>query len=157
MLDGHRLAVGGAHALEAEHRRARRKRERAREEAVRLDQRLRAHERARHEAASAHVLAERAERHRLRDARLGDERPAPVDAVDESLGGEPVELAAHGHARQLEALGQLALGGQRRAGRQRLDQPAEDRAQLAALGAVAEAGGQPARAHCTPCSLHAAA
>ncbi len=56
--------------------------------------------------------------------RLGDERPAPGDPLQESLGDQGVERLAHRHPGHAEAGDQLALGRRRRPGGLALDEPA---------------------------------
>ena len=71
------------------------------------------HARARRHAARAHVLAERGQPHRHLELRGGDERPARGHAVEPALAHQLVDRLAHGHARDGEALAQLALGRDR--------------------------------------------
>ena len=57
---------------------------------------------ARREAALAHVVAERGDRHPLRDLRLGDERARAAAARQVALAHELVERRAHGQPRDAE-------------------------------------------------------
>ena len=62
--------------------------------------------------------------------RLGDERPAAGDALEEALGDEGVEGLSYGHPGHAESRHQLALRGCGRTGRLRLDEAADVLADL---------------------------
>ena len=127
LLDRHRPAVGGPHAIEPEAAVARPHLERRGEKAVGRDDLARGDRRARRLPAREHVLREGGERAGLRDPRLGDEGAASMQPVHRALRRQPLDLVAHGHAREPVAFGQLALGRQRRAGRKCGEQLLEDR------------------------------
>ena len=120
-LDRHRLAAAGADAVQAadlgaggEMQRHDLGRRGLADAAVKPDH-------ARLQATRAHVLGERVEaRERLLDAG-GDRSPGAVAANQETLGDEAVERLPDGGPRQLQALGQLTLAGERSPG---LKQPA---------------------------------
>ena len=85
---------------------------------------------------------ERAQGPSLRHARLGHEGAPALDAVGQALGGEPVDLAANGHARDAVTLREQPLRRKRAAGREARDESLEDLAQPAALGAGARRKGR---------------
>src|SRR5205814_6807716 len=62
------------------------------------------------------------DRHPLRDLRLGDERSGAAAARQVALADELVERRAHGEARDAEVAGQVALGRDRVADLEALDQ-----------------------------------
>ena len=136
-LDRHRPVVGCANPVDAQERRTRGEGQHPGEKAVRLRGVLGADYGAGLEPARSHVLAERAECDRLGHARLRDEGPAPVHPVEEPLGAESLDLAAHGHAGESKALRQLTLGRERRTRRLLGHERLQDLPQGAALGAVA--------------------
>ena len=85
------------------------------------------------EAARAHVVAERRDVDALRDLRLGDERAGAAPADEVALAHELVERRAHGQPRDAEVDPELALGGDRLADAERLDQLEDALACLALL------------------------
>ncbi len=128
MLERYGVAVGGADPVELEHEVTGRDLERRGQKAVGGYGLGREEDRPRLVSAGDHVLGERGERPRLGDPRLGDEGPPPLEPVDETLGGQPLDLAANGHPREPVALGKLALrrqrGARRQAGHELLQYPA---------------------------------
>jgi hypothetical protein len=133
LFDGHRLAVRGPYAVDPDHARAVRDLQPAGDPTRSDHDVTREDLRTGHEPALAHVLRERAERHRLRHPRRRDERAAAVNAVRASVCDEPVDLGPNGHPRDAVALGQFTLGRQRRARLARGDQVGHDLAQLLSL------------------------
>ena len=109
--------------MDAHDRRPRRQLQRGGDLVVGADAFLQQRVAAGRHAALEDVLAEGGERLALDDARLGDERALALDAVGHAVGGHAVQFAAHGHARDAEALGQDALGRQQRPRAQAGDQP----------------------------------
>ena len=88
---------------------------------------------ARREPALAHVVAERGDRHPLRDLRLGDERAGAAAAGQMALADEVVERRADGQPRDAEVDAEQALGRDRVADVERLDQLEHLLARLALL------------------------
>ena len=142
LLDRHRPAIRRAHAIEPEAGVAGLHLERRREEAVGLDQLSGDDRRAGHLAAREHVLCEGREGAGLRDPRLGDEGSASVQPVHRPLGGQPLDLVAHGHAREPVPLGQLALGRESGPRRERAQQLLEDRPKRLPLWSAARQPGR---------------
>ena len=89
---------------------------------------------ARGEAPLAHVVAERRDRHALRHLRLRDEGARAAAARQPALADELVERGAEGQARDAERLAEYALGGDRLADLERLDQLEHLLAGFALLG-----------------------
>ena len=132
VLDADHGLVGATQAAPVQHRVAGRDVERpgdagaglldAREERLRL----------REHAATADLLGEGGEAPGGL-GRLGDERAAAGDALEQALGDERVERLAHRHPGHAEAGDELALGRGRGAGRLRLDEAADVLADLDVL------------------------
>ena len=112
-LDRHRLAVGEAEALDREHRLGRRDVQDAAEPRAGRDRPELERAAARREPALAHVVAERGDRHPLRDLRLGDERARAAAAREVALADELVERRADGQPRDAEVDAELPLGRDR--------------------------------------------
>jgi hypothetical protein len=84
--------------------------------------------------APAHVVGERRHRQLLRDLRLADERAGAAAADDVALALEVVERRAHGQSRHAKVRRELALGRDRVAHLELLDEVEDEVAGLALLG-----------------------
>ena len=91
---------------------------------------------ARREPAGAHVVAERRDVDPFRNLGLGDERAGAATADEVALADELVESRANGETGDAEIDAELALGWDRVAGAERLDQLEDPLAGLALLAQV---------------------
>ena len=138
-LDRHRRVVGEPQALRDDDPLGGRHLEAAAEPGACGRHRQRERPRARAHASPPHLLAERGHRQLLRDLRLAHERAAAAPAHQVALADEIVERGPHGQARDAQIDAQLALGGNRRADAELLDQVAYAVAGLTLLGGHATA------------------
>src|SRR6478752_762165 len=102
------------------------------------------------QTAAAHVVAERGDVHALRDLGLRDEGPRATPAHEVSLAHEPFESRAHRQPRDTEVETELALGGDRRADLEAVDQLQHLVPRLALLGQCATSSGTPSAASREP-------